>query len=137
MRKQQQTPVDTGTQSTDADAVQVAGKPTATRGKDATFKVNTKLTTQLITLGHYAYLALEKPEADIDLGATKRLWISNVKKLIELRVKAGADIPKIKGVDVVSYYGLHKAKPKPKLTKREVRIQRLEAELARLKAKAK
>ena len=49
MRTQQQTPVDTGTKSTDAGAVKAAGK-TTTRGKDTTIKVGTKLTTQLARL---------------------------------------------------------------------------------------
>ena len=49
MRKQQPTPVDTGTQSTDAGAVKAAGKST-TRGKDTTIKVGAKLTTQLARL---------------------------------------------------------------------------------------
>ena len=60
MRKQQPTPVEPGTNSTDADAVKVAGKPTKSkfqRGKDVTFKVNSKLTTNIIALGHAAFLA--------------------------------------------------------------------------------
>ena len=79
MRKQQPTPVDTGTQSTDAGAVKAAGKPNKfTRGKDVTFKVNSKLTTNLINLGHLAYQALEKPGSDIDLALSKRLWVRSV-----------------------------------------------------------
>ena len=81
MRKQQQTPVDTGTKSTDAGAVQAAGKPNKNkfqRGKDVTFKVNSKLTTNLITLGHAAFQALEKPDKDVDLELCKRLWVRSV-----------------------------------------------------------
>jgi len=134
MRKQQPTPVDTGTQSTEAGAVQAAGKPTKSkfhRGKDVTFKVNTKLTTNLINLGHIAYQALEKPGQDIDLAACKRLWISNVRSLIGIRLAAGARVPDIKGVDVVAFYGVEGAKP----SKTEAEIKRLEAKLAKLKAK--
>ena len=81
MRKQQPTPVEPGTNSTEAGAVQAAGKPTKhkfQRGKDVTFKVNSKLTTNLITLGHAAFQALEKPDKDVDLELCKRLWIRNV-----------------------------------------------------------
>lgn len=131
MRKQQPTPEETGKNSTEAGAVQAAGK-TTTRGKDTTIKVGTKLTTQLITLGHLAYLALEKPGHEIDLALTKRLWIRNVKELITLRLKAGATLPRISGVDVASYYGI---KSPARVSPAQAKIARLEAELARLKAK--
>ena len=132
MRKQQPTPVDTGTQSTDAGAVKAAGKPTKfTRGKDVTFKVNSKLTTNLINLGHLAYQALEKPGSDIDLALSKRLWVRSVKSLIALRLAGGGSVPAIKGVDVVAFYGIEGVKP----SKTEADIKRLEARIAKLKAK--
>ncbi len=134
MRKQQPTPVDTGTQSTDAGAVQAAGKPIKSkfhRGKDVTFKVNSKLTTNLINLGHLGYQALEKPGHDIDLALCKRLWIRSVKHLIAIRLAAGAKVPAIKGVDVVAFYGVEGVAP----SKTEAQIRKLEAKLAKLKAK--
>lgn len=130
MRKQQPTPVDTGTQSTEADAVQAVGK--GKRGSDTTFKVGSKLTTQIITLGHLAYLALEKPGHEIDLALTKRLWIRNVRELLDIRLKAGATLPRIAGIDVAAYYGLQQ---RIKVSRTDAKIKRLEAELAKLKAK--
>ena len=60
MRKQQPTPVDTGTQSTEADAVVVGpsetskpkpkGKRAFKRGGDKSFKIGTRLSTRLIAL---------------------------------------------------------------------------------------
>lgn len=112
MRKQQPTPVEPGKNSTDAGAVQAAGKPSKfTRGKDVTFKVNSKLTTNLITLGHLAYQALETPGTDIDLALSKRLWVRSVKSLIALRLAGGGSVPAIKGVDVVAFYGVEGVKP--------------------------
>jgi hypothetical protein len=133
MRKQQPTPVEPGTNSTDAGAVKAAGKPSKfTRGKDVTFKVNSKLTTNLITLGHAAFQALEKPDKDVDLELCKRLWIRSVKTLIALRLAGGGAIPKIKGVDVAAFYGVEDAGQ----SKHQAEIKRLEAKLAKLKAKA-
>jgi len=135
MANEKQTPADTGTKSTEAGAVQAAGKPTkhkCQRGKDVTFKVNSKLTTNLITLGHAAFQALEKPDKDVDLELCKRLWIRSVKALIGLRLAGGGAIPAIKGVDVAAFYGINGATP----SKTEAEIKRLEAKLAKLKAKA-
>jgi hypothetical protein len=135
MANEKQTPADTGKKSTEAGAVQVAGKPTkhkCQRGKDVTFKVNSKLTTNLITLGHAAFQALEKPDKDVDLELCKRLWIRSVKALIGLRLAGGGAIPAIKGVDVAAFYGINGATP----SKTEAEIKRLEAKLAKLKAKA-
>jgi len=134
MRKQQPTPVEPGKNSTEAGAVQAAGTSKAsvpTRGKDMTFKVPSTLTTRIIAYGHYAYLALEKPDAEVDLEVCKRLWIKAVNDLLTLRAAAGCEPPRINGVDVRTFYGA----PKAKSTRTETQIKKLEARLAKLKAK--
>jgi hypothetical protein len=136
MRKQQPTPVDTGTQSTEADAVHVAGKAVARkgfgRGADLVVKLNTRLTTRLIEAGHQAFLALEKPGHDVDLAAVKARWISGVQELIAARFKAGSGYPVIDGINFQKFYGATSAK-----TKDEIKIEKLEAKLAKLKAKVR
>lgn len=131
MRKQQPTPVDTGTQSTEADAVHVAGKRLARKGRgaDSVVKLNTRLTTRLIEAGHQAFLALEKPGYNVDLVAVKARWICGVQELIAARFKAGSGYPVIDGINFQKFYGATSAK-----TKDEIKIEKLEAKLAKLKA---
>lgn len=134
MRKQQPTPVDTGTKSTEADAVNVAGKRPARKGRgaDSVVKLNTRLTTRLIEAGHQAFLALEKPGHNVDLAAVKARWIIGVQELIVARFKAGSGYPVIDGINFQKFYGANNAK-----TKDEIKIEKLEAKLAKLKAKVR
>ena len=139
MRKQQPTPVDTGTQSTEADAVVVGASETkpkakraSKRGGDKSFKIGTRLSTRLIEAGHHAFVALEKPGHNVNLAELKSVWISAVRDLIEARVQSGASYPHIDGVDLREFY-------KAKALKDPVQsaIDKLETRLAKLKAKQK
>jgi hypothetical protein len=134
MRTQQQTPVDAGTQSTDAGAVQAAGKAKSKRatkrGGDKVVCINTRLVTRLIEAGHNAVLALESPKHNVDLADCKARWISGVRDLIAARLKSGASYPHIDGVDLRKFYGATSVKDK-----RQILIEKLEARLAKLKAK--
>ena len=140
MRKQQPTPVEPGTNSTEADAVVVStsetskpkGKRGYKRGGDKSFKINTRLSTRLIEAGHHAFVALEKPGHDVNLAELKSVWINAVRDLIEARVQSGASFPHIENVDLRKAY-------KAKAVKDPVqsKIDKLEARLAKLKASQK
>jgi hypothetical protein len=129
-----QNPEDTGTQSTDAGAVQAAGKTVGRtkRGADLVVKINTRLTTRLIETGHQAFLALEKPGHDVNLADLKVRWVTCVQDLLAARFKAGSGYPVIEGVNVPKFYGAVSAKSKD-----QVAIEKLEARLAKLKAKVR